>query len=116
MADLGYISLLLALIVAIYGIVVSIYGALRSNGALMISGRNALYVVAGFITIATVIVITILLRWFPGPSLDRLIITGLISVALFLGLFVLVGIDQEDRDMIAFFKTRISQRIESHRG
>lgn len=53
MADLGYISLLLALIVAIYGIAVSLYGAFRRDTSLTVSGRNALYVAAGFVAIAT---------------------------------------------------------------
>ncbi|NOZ71860.1 MAG: heme lyase CcmF/NrfE family subunit [Chloroflexi bacterium] len=54
MADLGYITLVLAFIVSIYGLVASLVGAKRRNEVLITSGRNALYVVAGLITVSTV--------------------------------------------------------------
>ncbi|MCP4168522.1 MAG: heme lyase CcmF/NrfE family subunit [Chloroflexi bacterium] len=54
MADLGYISILLALIIAIYGIGASLYGAHKRDTALTVSGRNALYATAALVTIATI--------------------------------------------------------------
>ncbi|RME80851.1 MAG: heme lyase CcmF/NrfE family subunit, partial [Caldilineae bacterium] len=53
MADLGFISLNLALLVTLYGIVVSLVGARRSDVKLTTSGRNALFVAGGLVTIAT---------------------------------------------------------------
>ena len=60
MADIGYIALLLALVFACYGTIVSIIGGLRRNEALSTSGRNALYVVAALVTIAALAVIYLL--------------------------------------------------------
>jgi cytochrome c-type biogenesis protein CcmF len=60
MADIGYIALLLALVFAFYGTIVSIIGGLRRNEALSTSGRNALYVVAALVTIAALAVIYLL--------------------------------------------------------
>ncbi|MCO6450624.1 MAG: heme lyase CcmF/NrfE family subunit [Caldilineales bacterium] len=54
MNDLGFIALLLALIVAIYGLVVSLIGGIRRDNALSTSGRNALFATAGLVIIATV--------------------------------------------------------------
>ena len=61
MADLGYIALLLALVVAIYGTVVSIIGGYRSDGKLSTSGRNALYVVAALVTISSLALVYLLI-------------------------------------------------------
>ncbi len=60
MNDLGYIALLLALVIAIYGTVVSIIGGYRSNKKLSTSGRNALYVVAALVTIAALALVYLL--------------------------------------------------------
>lgn len=53
MADLGYISLALAFVVALYGFVVSLWSARRGDEALALSARNALYVVAGLVVVST---------------------------------------------------------------
>ncbi|NOZ51451.1 MAG: heme lyase CcmF/NrfE family subunit [Chloroflexi bacterium] len=53
MADLGYIALVLAFIVALYGFVVSLVGGRRRDQVLIISGRNSLYAVAGLVVVAT---------------------------------------------------------------
>lgn len=55
MTDLGYIALLLASVLSMYGIVVSIVGARRSMPELVASGRNAIYVVGGLVLIAAVL-------------------------------------------------------------
>ncbi|MGQ9491434.1 MAG: heme lyase CcmF/NrfE family subunit [Anaerolineae bacterium] len=55
MTDLGYIALVLALVLAIYGIVVSLLGARRHLPELVASGRNAIYVVGGLVLIAAVL-------------------------------------------------------------
>ena len=60
MADLGYIALLLALVVAIYGTVVSIIGGYRNNETLSTSGRNALYVAAALVTISALALVYLL--------------------------------------------------------
>ncbi len=60
MADLGYIALLLALVIAAYGTIVSIIGGLRRNDMLATSGRNALYVVAALATIAALALVYLL--------------------------------------------------------
>ncbi len=52
MTDLGYIALILALIVAIYGIFVSLTGAFRRVPELISSGRNAIYVVGALVALA----------------------------------------------------------------
>ncbi len=52
MTDLGYIALLLALVLSIYGIAVSIVGARRNMPELLTSGRNAVYVVGGLVLLA----------------------------------------------------------------
>ncbi len=52
MTDLGYIALVLALVLAVYGIVVSVLGARRNLPELVASGRNAIYVIGGLVVIA----------------------------------------------------------------
>jgi cytochrome c-type biogenesis protein CcmF len=56
MTDLGYVALILALILAVYGIIVSVTGGLRNRPALVASGRNAIFVVAGLVLLAAVLV------------------------------------------------------------
>jgi cytochrome c-type biogenesis protein CcmF len=52
MTDLGYIALILTLILAFYGAVVSALGGLRKAPELVASGRNAVYVVSGLVALA----------------------------------------------------------------
>lgn len=52
MTDLGYIALVLAFVLSLYGIAVSLLGARRSVPELVASGRNAIYVVGGLVLIA----------------------------------------------------------------
>lgn len=54
MVDIGFIALLLALVVAIYGVIVSFVGGARHNATLAVSGRNALFATAGLILLAAV--------------------------------------------------------------
>ncbi len=54
MADIGYIALLLALIVAVFGVVVSFIAGFRRDATLATSGRNALFATAGLIMLASV--------------------------------------------------------------
>jgi len=56
MTDLGYIALILALVVSLYGILVSLLGARRSLPELISSGRNAIYVVGGLVLLAAVLI------------------------------------------------------------
>jgi len=58
MTDLGYIALILALIVSIYGIFVSLTGAFRRLPELVTSGRNAIYVVGALVAFTGEIVPT----------------------------------------------------------
>ena len=51
--DIGSIALVLAFILALFGAGVSIVGARRAQPTLVASGRNAVYVVGGLVTIAT---------------------------------------------------------------
>ena len=53
--DLGYVALVLALLLAIYGIVVSIVGGLRRLPELVASGRNAIYAVGGLVLLASLL-------------------------------------------------------------
>ena len=55
MTDLGYIALVLAFLLSLYGIVVSVVGARRSQPELVTSGRNAVYVVSGLVLLAAVL-------------------------------------------------------------
>lgn len=50
--DVGYVAFVLALILSLYGIVVSVLGARRGLPELIASGRNATYVVGGLVLIA----------------------------------------------------------------
>ncbi len=54
MVDIGYIALLLALVVAFYGLIASLWGGLRRNATLATSGRNALFVTAALILTAAI--------------------------------------------------------------
>lgn len=61
MTDLGYVALVLALTLSLYGFVVSILGSRRNVPELLASGRNALYVVAGLVLLATLLLLQALL-------------------------------------------------------
>ncbi|MDP2711325.1 MAG: heme lyase CcmF/NrfE family subunit [Solirubrobacteraceae bacterium] len=50
MATVGRALLILALVVALYGIAVSIYGALRGRDDWIASGRRSVYAIAGLVT------------------------------------------------------------------
>jgi cytochrome c-type biogenesis protein CcmF len=54
MTDLGYVAIVLAFLVAIYGVVASVFGALRRLPELVASGRNAVYVVGGLVLLASI--------------------------------------------------------------
>lgn len=54
MADIGYIALLLALIVATFGVAVSFIAGFRRDATLATSGRNALFATAGLVALASV--------------------------------------------------------------
>ncbi len=60
MSDFGYIVLLIAFLITIYGIVVSVLAARRNDPALAASGRNTIYVVSALILIATLAVVYML--------------------------------------------------------
>jgi len=60
MSDIGYISLLIAFLLAIYGIVVSVMAGRRRDPALAASGRNALYLISTLVAIATLAVVYML--------------------------------------------------------
>ena len=53
--DLGYVALVLALLLAVYGIVVSIVGGLRRLPELVASGRNAIYAVGALVLLASLL-------------------------------------------------------------
>ena len=55
MTDLGYIALVLAFMVSLYGIVVSVLGARSNRLELIASGRNSVYVVSGLVLIAALL-------------------------------------------------------------
>lgn len=50
--DIGYVALVLGFVIALFGVVVSIEGARRRMPELVISGRNAVFVVGGLVIIA----------------------------------------------------------------
>ena len=52
MSDLGFVALVLGLILAVYGIVVSVLGARKSIPEMVTSGRNAIYVVSSLVLLA----------------------------------------------------------------
>ena len=60
MSDFGYIVLLIAFLITIYGIVVSVLAARRNDPALAASGRNTIYMVSALILIATLAVVYML--------------------------------------------------------
>jgi cytochrome c-type biogenesis protein CcmF len=60
MSDIGYIALLSAFLITLYGIVVSIMAGRRKDAVLAASGRNALYLVSGLVLIATLAVVYLL--------------------------------------------------------
>ncbi len=62
MADLGLIALVIAFVIAAFGIVVSLLGASQNRLALVVAGRNALYVVCGFVGLAGLALLLSLLR------------------------------------------------------
>ena len=51
--DLGYVALVLALVLAVYGIIVSVVGARRGMAELVTSGRNAIYVIGALVLLAS---------------------------------------------------------------
>ncbi len=53
MADLGLIALVIAFVVALVGIAMNLVGAWQNRPALVVAGRNALYVVCGFVALAS---------------------------------------------------------------
>ncbi|OQA47571.1 MAG: Cytochrome c-type biogenesis protein CcmF [Chloroflexi bacterium ADurb.Bin325] len=55
MTDLGFIALVLAFVISLYGIAVSLIGARRNLPELVASGRNAIYVVSGLVAIAALL-------------------------------------------------------------
>ena len=55
LTDLGYVALVLALLLAVYGIVVSIVGGLRRLPELVTSGRNAVYAVGALVLLASLL-------------------------------------------------------------
>jgi cytochrome c-type biogenesis protein CcmF len=61
-ANIGYFSLLLAFIVALYGAGAAVYGALRRKPALVESARHALLLTWPLVTVAALAIITLLLR------------------------------------------------------
>ena len=50
--DIGYIALVLGFVIALFGVVVSLEGARRHIPELVMSGRNAVFVVGGLVIIA----------------------------------------------------------------
>jgi len=62
MTDLGFIALVLAFVISIYGIAVSLIGARRNLPELVASGRNAIYVVSGLVAIAAILMWRALVR------------------------------------------------------
>jgi cytochrome c-type biogenesis protein CcmF len=55
MALLGHVCLVLALIVCVYGIAVSIYGARSGRAEFSLAGRRAVYALAGLLTLGMVV-------------------------------------------------------------
>lgn len=56
MANIGYVATTLAFVLASYGMVVALMGVWRRMPELVISSRNAIYGVAGLITLAIIII------------------------------------------------------------
>ena len=61
MTDLGHVALILALVLALFGVAASIIGARRSLPELVASGRNAVYVVGGLVLFAALMLWSALL-------------------------------------------------------
>src|SRR5580704_15537125 len=55
MALLGHVCLVLALIVCVYGIAVSIYGARSGRAEFSLAGRRSVYALAGLLTLGMVV-------------------------------------------------------------
>ncbi|MDW8318717.1 MAG: heme lyase CcmF/NrfE family subunit [Anaerolineae bacterium] len=62
MADLGLLALTIALFVAAFGIAANLIGAWQRRPALVVAGRNALYVVSAFVTFASMVLVAALVR------------------------------------------------------
>ncbi len=62
MADLGLIALVIAFVMAAFGIGASLLGAWLKRPALVMAGRNALYVVCGFVALASLTLLLALMR------------------------------------------------------
>ncbi|HSN75020.1 MAG TPA: hypothetical protein VL334_08000, partial [Anaerolineae bacterium] len=62
MADLGLIALVIAFVVALVGIGMNLAGAWLKRPALVVAGRNALYVVGGFVALASLALVISLVR------------------------------------------------------
>ncbi len=56
MTDLGYIAIVLAFLLSLYGIAVSVIGARRNQLELVNSGRNSVFVVSGLVVLAALLV------------------------------------------------------------
>ena len=61
MTDLGYVALVLGLVLALYGAVVSVVGARRQVSELVASGRNAVYAVGALVLTAALVLWSALL-------------------------------------------------------
>lgn len=62
MADLGLIALIIAFVVAGFGVVMNLVGAWQNRPALVVAGRNALYVVSAFVALASLALVLSLVR------------------------------------------------------
>lgn len=62
MADLGLIALIIAFVMAGFGIVTNLVGAWQNRPALVVAGRNALYVVSAFVALASLALVLSLVR------------------------------------------------------
>ncbi len=56
MPNIGYVSLVLALVLAVYAVIVAVVGAQRRLPELINSARNAAFGVTGFLTLAVIII------------------------------------------------------------
>lgn len=62
MPDIGLITLIIAFFAAVIGIAANLLGASLGRQALVVAGRNALYVVSGLIFLATLILVGLLVQ------------------------------------------------------
>ncbi|MFN2165175.1 MAG: hypothetical protein ACK2U9_02815, partial [Anaerolineae bacterium] len=60
--DLGLIALVIAFVAALVGIGANVLGARQGRHALVVAGRNALYVVSGLVALAALILLVALVR------------------------------------------------------